>query len=137
MKIGDTVTPRIQHKRGEGKKDYYLILEVGQQQDDWLLGTIVSNPEFESNSHIAPLDINDFELTPLKRSYLIEREITLFDFFYELPIPAKAIRFHGEDAIINFKEHRGNFISDAFYEFEFREKQLGGYLFMYYSNEIK
>lgn len=137
MKIGDTLTACYQQKVKNVAKDFYVVLEVGKKQDDWLLGCINSSRQFGTNSHIIPEDIADFELTPLKRSYLKHRKVTLFESFYELPVSAIVTEFHGEDTVITFHEHHGNLLSDAYYEFEFEEKQLGGYLFIYYSNEIE
>lgn len=136
MKIGDTLTACYQQKLKNGAKDFYVVLEVGKKHDDWLLGCINSSQQFDTNSHIIPEDIVDFEFTPLKRSYLMHRKITLFESFYELPVSAIVTEFHGEDTVITFQEHDGNLLSDAYYEFKFEDKIHGGYLFIYYSNEI-
>jgi hypothetical protein len=135
LNIGTIVTPKSHLIRPGIKRDYYLILEKGEQNHDWSIGVIHTNKQFLCNSHLIPEDINDFIEVSLFKSYLINKEICLFEFFYEQPVYAKVTDFYGDDKEIKFIKDQSNFIGDAFYGLEYADKRLEGYIYFNMSKE--
>lgn len=139
FKLGQILCGKSNKKNNLLQRDYFVVIQEESIDKYLVIQPINSNPQYISGTSINPSHpYEDLEVTDLKASSLLHKNITIMDYYYEEILISEAIGFEGNDRLVEFTSLNDDLIGNVIYEIKSPNNLLlSGQLFFKFHHKEK
>lgn len=140
FKLGQILCEKCSLKKPANQRYYYVVIQEETNDKYLVIQAINSNSLYVSGASINPSHPEeDLVVTELKASYLLHKEITVMESFYNEPVTSNAMGFEKKDKLVEFTVvNDDDLIGNVYFEIKSAKGMtMSGYLYCEFYHKEK